>query len=52
MAAYRQTVEHRRARQRDALTTMGIDLIDVRTDVPYDKPLLRFFEMRGRRLRR
>lgn len=52
MAAYAERVEARRRSQRDALTSMGVDLIDIRTDVPYDKPLLRFFQMRGRRLRR
>jgi hypothetical protein len=31
---------------------MGIDVIDVETGVPYDRTLLRFFEMRARRLRR
>ena len=52
MAAYRETVEAHRTAQQAALASMGVDLIDIRTDVPYDKPLLRFFEMRGRRLRR
>ena len=52
MAAYRESVEAHRTAQQAALTSMGVDLIDIRTDVPYDKPLLRFFEMRARRLRR
>jgi uncharacterized protein (DUF58 family) len=52
MAAYRESVEARRTVQQAALSSMGIDLIDIRTDVPYDKPLIRFFERRGRRLRR
>ena len=52
MAAYRESVEAHRTDQQAALTSMGVDLIDIRTDVPYDKPLLRFFEMRARRLRR
>ncbi len=52
MAAYHRRVEARRQRQRDLLTGMGVDLIDIRTDVPYDRPLLRFFRMRERRLRR
>ena len=51
MARYRERVERRRKTQQDVLTAMGVDLIDVRTDVPYDRPLLRFFEMRARRLR-
>jgi len=52
MRAYRESVESHRRAQQAALTTMGVDIIDIRTDVPYDKPLLRFFEMRERRLRR
>ena len=52
MAAYRESVEAHRTDQQSALASMGVDLIDIRTDVPYDKPLLRFFEMRARRLRR
>ena len=52
MAAYRESVEAQRTAQQAALSSMGIDLIDIRTDVPYDKPLIRFFEKRGRRLRR
>ncbi len=52
MAAYRESVGAHRTAQQAALTSMGVDLIDIRTDVPYDKPLLRFFEMRARRLRR
>lgn len=52
MAAYRESVEAHRTEQKAALASMGVDLIDIHTDVPYDKPLLRFFEMRGRRLRR
>lgn len=52
MVAYHQRVDAHRQAQRDALSSMGVDLIDIHTDVPYDKPLLRFFQMRGRRLRR
>jgi len=52
MAAYRESVEAQRTAQHAALSSMGVDLIDIRTDVPYDKPLIRFFERRGRRLRR
>ena len=52
MVAYQKSVEAHRAAQHAALTSMGVDLIDIQTDVPYDKPLLRFFEKRGRRLRR
>lgn len=52
MTSYRHCVEAHRRAQSDTLTGMGVDLIDIRTDVPYDRPLLRFFEMRARRLRR
>ena len=52
MAAYRESVEAHRAAQHAELTTMGVDIIDIETDVPYDKPLLKFFQMRERRLRR
>ena len=52
MDHYRRSVEARGKRQRDELTSMGVDIIDVRTDVPYDRPLMRFFQARARRLRR
>jgi uncharacterized protein (DUF58 family) len=52
MELYRRSVAARGARQREELTSMGVDIIDVDTNVPYDRPLLRFFQMRGRRLRR
>jgi hypothetical protein len=35
----------------DALTAMGVDIIDVNTGEPYDRPLQRFFQKRARRLR-
>ena len=52
MDAYRTKIEERRRRTESALAGMGVDLVDVRTDVPYDRPLMRFFQMRERRLRR
>jgi len=52
IAAYRDSVVAHRTAQQAALRTMGVDIIDIRTDVPYDTPLLRFFQMRERRLRR
>ena len=51
MKVYRASFEARRRKQQDELKSMGIDRIDVQTDVPYDRPLMRFFEMRARRLR-
>jgi uncharacterized protein (DUF58 family) len=52
MTAYHRSALERRQRKREALGTMGLDVIDVETGVPYDRPLLRFFQMRSRRLRR
>ena len=46
--------DHNNARvqgQMDALTAMGVDIIDVTTGEPYDRPLQRFFQKRARRLR-
>lgn len=46
--------EHTRARlesQMAALSAMGVDIIEVTTGEPYDRPLQRFFERRARRLR-
>lgn len=52
MKAYQRAALERGRRQREELTAMGVDIIDVQTDVPYDRPLLRFFQRRARRLRR
>lgn len=52
MKAYRKAALEKGGRQREELTAMGVDIIDVRTDVPYDRPLLRFFQRRARLLRR
>ncbi|MGH9460454.1 MAG: DUF58 domain-containing protein [Vicinamibacteria bacterium] len=46
--------EHTRARvesQMATLSTMGVDIIQVTTGEPYDRPLQRFFERRARLLR-
>jgi len=46
--------EHTRARiesQMAALSAMGVDIIEVTTGEPYDRPLQRFFQRRARRLR-
>jgi uncharacterized protein (DUF58 family) len=37
--------------QKELLTGMGVDMIEVSTGVPYDRALQRFFEMRARKLR-
>ncbi len=52
MSAFRSTALERARLRREELGGMGIDVIDVDTSVPYDRPLLRFFQMRSRRLRR
>jgi uncharacterized protein (DUF58 family) len=52
MTAFHLSALERGRRKREAMGTMGIDVIDVETGVPYDRPLLRFFQMRSRRLRR
>jgi uncharacterized protein (DUF58 family) len=52
MDAYRRRVRERRLRLANELTSMGVDRIEVVTNVPYDRPLYRFFEMRSRRLHR
>jgi uncharacterized protein (DUF58 family) len=44
----------RRARDTDRqrlFTSLGLDFIEVRTDEPYDKPLMQFFRRREQRLR-
>ncbi|HLE69346.1 MAG TPA: DUF58 domain-containing protein [Vicinamibacteria bacterium] len=52
MAAYHRSNLERGRKTREGLAAMGIDVIDVETGTPYDRPLLRFFQMRSRRLRR
>ncbi|HJS73906.1 MAG TPA: DUF58 domain-containing protein [Vicinamibacteria bacterium] len=52
MAAFHRAALERARLRHQELNGMGIDVIHVDTAVPYDRPLLRFFEMRSRRLRR
>jgi len=52
MAAYHRSSLERGRKTREGLAAMGVDVIDVETGTPYDRPLLRFFQMRSRRLRR
>ncbi len=52
MSAFHRAALERARHRREELGGMGIDVIDVDTSVPYDRPLLRFFQMRSRRLRR
>lgn len=51
MSIFSERARKRAERQRELLTSMGVDMIEVTTDVPYDKALQRFFTMRARRLR-
>ena len=51
LAAFTQHADARVQGQMDALTAMGVDIIDVNTGEPYDRPLQRFFQKRARRLR-
>lgn len=48
---FRRAEAARVDRLKNDLIGMGVDAIDIRTDEPYDRPLLRFFDMRSRRLR-
>jgi len=52
MEVYRRSSLERGRTTREGFAAMGIDVIDVETGTPYDRPLLRFFQMRSRRLRR
>jgi uncharacterized protein (DUF58 family) len=52
MAAYQRAALERDREKHEELRAMGIDVIDVETAVPYDRPLFEFFRMRSRRLRR
>ncbi|MFQ5791684.1 MAG: DUF58 domain-containing protein [Acidobacteriota bacterium] len=52
LSVFSERVRRRAERQKEALTAMGVDIIDVSTGVPYDRPLQRFFDQRARRLRR
>lgn len=52
VAAFRRWTGERVERQKAALTSMGIDFMEVTTGTAYDRVLQRFFERRARRLRR
>jgi uncharacterized protein (DUF58 family) len=51
LAAFAEHANARVEAQMAALTSMGVDIIEVTTGEPYDRPLQRFFERRARRLR-
>ena len=48
---FRRTGERRREERDTLLRRLSIDSIELRTDRPYDVPLLRFFERRARHAR-
>jgi uncharacterized protein (DUF58 family) len=52
LAAFSNRVQRRVEAQMNALTSMGVDIIEIRTGQPYDRPLQRFFKQRELRLRR
>jgi uncharacterized protein (DUF58 family) len=49
---YRQNSLERLARQKDFFASIGVDNIDVYTDIPYIDSLIKFFRLREARLRR
>jgi uncharacterized protein (DUF58 family) len=51
LALFAERQKRRAQAQKELLTGMGVDTIDVSTGVPYDRALQRFFEMRARKLR-
>jgi uncharacterized protein (DUF58 family) len=51
LEVFSERAVRRAEQQKELLTGMGVDIIEVTTGVPYDKALQRFFEMRARRLR-
>ena len=51
-AALATEAERRREATRAAVLRAGADLLPLDTSLPYDKPLLRYFRERARRIRR
>jgi len=47
---YKRLSEKRRLQLAELFRSIGVDHVVLRTDKPYDEPLLRFFKMRERRL--
>ena len=48
---FRAAAESRQEERRTLFRRLGIDSVELRTDQPYDAPLIRFFERRARRAR-
>ena len=51
-AAYAQQAERVQARLRDTLRRIGVDLLELSTGEDYERPLVRFFRDRARRVAR
>ena len=51
-AAHARAFAERAARRDQLLRRMGVDAFEVRTDQPYDVPIMKFFRARERRARR
>lgn len=47
---YKQNAIKRMENRRKTLRSAGVDSIEIRTDIPYEKELIKFFKMRERRL--
>jgi uncharacterized protein (DUF58 family) len=51
LRAFADSAAQQARRRKSELESMGVDVIDISTGLPYDRPLLEFFEKRSRRLR-
>jgi len=51
-AAYARQAERARARMRETIRRMGVDLLELSTGEDYERPLVRFFHERARRVAR
>jgi len=51
-AAYEQQAERARVRLRETIRRMGVDLLELSTGEDYERPLVRFFHERARRVAR
>ena len=51
-AAYAARAQHRRRASREALARTGVDLLELSTAEPVERPLVRFFRERARRAAR
>ena len=51
LSAFAQGAARRARERKRELEVMGVDVIEISTGLPYDRPLMQFFEKRARRLR-